>query len=75
MDLDASSDLPQPDHRIRLLIPKKSFLQQRLRTEDEEFLDFMKTMLTLDPRHRPCASAALRHPFLAPGRYKDGIRS
>lgn len=57
VDLDATAEhIPECDHRVRLIIPKKSSLEQRLRTEDTLFLDFIKTLLTCDPRHRPCAS-------------------
>lgn len=59
--------------RIRLLLPKNSSLRQRLRTDDEVFLDFVASLLQIDPAKRPTAAKALQHPWLAPGRYPDGL--
>jgi len=59
--------------RVQLLLPKRSSLRQRMRTEDEQFLDFLSCLLHIDPAERPTASDALRHPFLSPGRYSDGL--
>jgi serine/threonine protein kinase len=64
---------PELHRRIQLLLPKQTCLQQRLRTDDESFLDFVGTLLTLDPAVRPTATEALRHPWLNPGRYSDGL--
>mmetsp|Transcript_2405 Transcript_2405/g.4401 ORF Transcript_2405/g.4401 Transcript_2405/m.4401 type:complete len:734 (-) Transcript_2405:69-2270(-) len=66
---------PCPDRgrRLHLLVPKKSSLRQRMRTEDEVFLDFLEKLLQLEPSKRPTASEALQHPFLTPGRYPDGV--
>jgi len=66
---------PCPDRgrRLHLLVPKKSSLRQRMRTDDEVFLDFLERLLQLEPSKRPTASEALQHPFLAPGRYPDGL--
>jgi len=50
--------------RLHLLVPKKTSLRQRMRTESEEFLDFLTQLLQLDPSKRPTAAEALKHPFL-----------
>lgn len=64
---------PSRGRRLHLLVPKKSSLRQRMRTDDEDFLNFMETVLQLDPTKRPSATEALQHPFLAPGKYPDGL--
>lgn len=37
---------------MHLLIPKKSSLRKRLKTSDENFFDFIKGLLELDPNKR-----------------------
>jgi len=64
---------PELARRIHLYFPKRSSLRQRLRTSDEQFLDFLGCLLRLDPRERPSAREALEHPWLAKGRYSDGL--
>jgi len=66
---------PCPDRgrKLNLLVPKKTTLKHRLRTEDEAFADFLSKLLTLDARDRPTAKEALQHPWLQPGRYSDGF--
>jgi len=59
--------------RIQLLLPKRSSLKQRMRTEDEPFLEFLTWMLRIDPAERPTAAEALQHPFLQKGLYSDGL--
>lgn len=59
--------------RLHLLVPKKTSLWQRMRTDNKEFLDFLEQLLQLDPNKRPTATEALRHPFLKPGQYPDGL--
>ncbi|CAE8604545.1 unnamed protein product, partial [Polarella glacialis] len=62
-----------PQRQLHLYLPKKSSLRQRMRTDDEVFLDFLSSLLQVDPAQRPTASEALQHPWLSPGRYSDGI--
>lgn len=64
---------PERGRRLHLLVPKKTSLRQRMRTDDELFLDFLSQLLQLDPAKRPGAAEASHHPFLAPGRYQDGL--
>jgi len=63
-----------PEKCIQLLLPKKSSLRQRMRTDDDSFVEFLNFLLQLDPSTRPTAEQALAHPWLAPGRYSDGLQ-
>jgi len=64
---------PDRGRRLHLLVPKKTSLKQRMRTESEEFLDFLSQLLKLDPAERPTATEALQHPWLTQCKYTDGI--
>merc|ERR1712107_587857 len=64
---------PERGPRLHLLVPKKTSLRQRLRTDNEDFLDFLGQMLQLDPAKRPTASQALEHPFLTRAKFVDGL--
>merc|ERR1712014_507168 len=64
---------PDRGRRLHLLVPKKTSLRQRMRTESDEFLDFLERLLQLDPKMRPTAAEALRHPFIAACKYPDGL--
>mmetsp|Transcript_144366 Transcript_144366/g.462502 ORF Transcript_144366/g.462502 Transcript_144366/m.462502 type:complete len:921 (-) Transcript_144366:6-2768(-) len=63
-----------PERRLHLLLPKQSSLRQRMRTDDEVFIDFLSYLLQVDPDNRPTSSEALDHPWLKPGRYSDGLQ-
>merc|ERR1712217_76652 len=75
LEVLASPDGVQTEvHRqIQLLLPKCSSLRQRMRTDDEQFLDFLTNLLRIDPTQRLSAAEALEHPWLAPGRYPGGL--
>jgi len=64
-----------PERRVQLFLPKRSSLRQRMRTSDEEFIDFLTCLLKVDPAQRPTAPEALQHPWLTPGRYPDGLQA
>lgn len=68
-----SPPCPERGRRLHLLVPKKTSLRQRLRTDCDEFLDFLEQLLQLDATKRPTAKEALNHPFLASCRFPDGI--
>eukprot|EP00930_Biecheleria_cincta_P044909 TRINITY_DN30941_c0_g1_i1.p1 TRINITY_DN30941_c0_g1~~TRINITY_DN30941_c0_g1_i1.p1 ORF type:complete len:832 (+),score=141.63 TRINITY_DN30941_c0_g1_i1:80-2497(+) len=71
-----TAPVPQvdPSRRLHLLLPKRSSLRQRMRTDDEAFLDFLRCLLQVDPAERLTATEALKHPWLSPGRYSDGLQ-
>eukprot|EP01114_Cavostelium_apophysatum_P014224 TRINITY_DN3637_c0_g1_i1.p1 TRINITY_DN3637_c0_g1~~TRINITY_DN3637_c0_g1_i1.p1 ORF type:complete len:849 (+),score=219.09 TRINITY_DN3637_c0_g1_i1:168-2549(+) len=46
------------------LKPKRTTLKARLKTENEEFLDFVSKLLAKNPNDRLSAKEALEHPFL-----------
>eukprot|EP00928_Gymnodinium_smaydae_P011411 TRINITY_DN14214_c0_g1_i1.p1 TRINITY_DN14214_c0_g1~~TRINITY_DN14214_c0_g1_i1.p1 ORF type:complete len:1305 (-),score=298.96 TRINITY_DN14214_c0_g1_i1:107-4021(-) len=62
-----------PERRFLVYLPKVSSLRQRMRTTDEVFLAFLESVLTLDPARRPSSAELLRHPWLTPGMYPDGL--
>lgn len=64
---------PERGRRLHLLVPKRTCLRQRMRTDSEEFLDFLTQLLQLDPAQRPTAAQAMEHPWLSKCRYPDGI--
>jgi serine/threonine protein kinase len=68
-----SSPSPEMPRRIQLFLPKRSSLKQRMKVDDEAFLDFLTLLLKIDPSERPTAAEALQHPWLRPGRYSDGL--
>ncbi|KAL3628941.1 hypothetical protein CASFOL_027987 [Castilleja foliolosa] len=54
----------QDTSRLEYLIPKKSSLRHRLPMGDQGFIDFVGHLLEVDPKKRPSASEALKHPWL-----------
>mmetsp|Transcript_98228 Transcript_98228/g.174018 ORF Transcript_98228/g.174018 Transcript_98228/m.174018 type:complete len:765 (-) Transcript_98228:73-2367(-) len=64
---------PERGRRLHLLVPKKTSLQQRMRTESGDFLDFLQRLLQLDPAKRPTAAEALSHPWITQCKYPDGL--
>mmetsp|Transcript_35443 Transcript_35443/g.110529 ORF Transcript_35443/g.110529 Transcript_35443/m.110529 type:complete len:331 (+) Transcript_35443:378-1370(+) len=64
---------PERGRRLHLLVPKKTCLRQRMRTDCEEFLGFLEQLLQLDPENRPTATEALQHPFISQCRFPDGF--
>ncbi|KAL0441159.1 UNVERIFIED_CONTAM: hypothetical protein Sradi_0054800, partial [Sesamum radiatum] len=55
---------PQDTNRLEYLIPKKSSLRHRLPMGDQGFIDFVAHLLEVNPKKRPSASEALKHPWL-----------
>ncbi|KAJ3672839.1 hypothetical protein LUZ60_006213 [Juncus effusus] len=55
----------QDSSRLEYLIPKKSSLHHRLAMADKGFIEFVGYLLQINPKKRPSASEALRHPWLS----------
>ncbi|ONK65343.1 uncharacterized protein A4U43_C07F36140 [Asparagus officinalis] len=55
----------QETNRLEYLIPKKSSLRHRLPMGDQGFIDFVAHLLEVNPKKRPSASEALKHPWLS----------
>ncbi|KAJ0570349.1 putative dual-specificity kinase CMGC-DYRK-PRP4 family [Helianthus annuus] len=55
----------QDTNRLEYLIPKKTSLRHRLPMGDEGFIDFVSYLLEINPKKRPSATNALKHPWLS----------
>ncbi|PKA62777.1 Serine/threonine-protein kinase AFC2 [Apostasia shenzhenica] len=55
----------QETNRLDYLIPKKTSLRHRLPMGDQGFIDFVAYLLEINPKRRPNASEALKHPWLS----------
>ncbi|KAK2984182.1 hypothetical protein RJ640_027288 [Escallonia rubra] len=55
----------QDSNRLEYLIPKKSSLRHRLPMGDQGFIDFVAHLLEINPKKRPSAAEALKHPWLS----------
>ncbi|XP_028793511.1 uncharacterized protein LOC114749189 [Neltuma alba] len=55
----------QETNRLEYLIPKKTSLRHRLPMGDQGFVDFVAYLLEVEPKKRPSATEALKHPWLS----------
>ncbi|GMY24066.1 putative serine/threonine-protein kinase dyrk2 [Fagus crenata] len=55
----------QETNRLEYLIPKKTSFRHRLPMGDQGFIDFVAHLLEINPKKRPSASEALKHPWLS----------
>ncbi|KAK5839632.1 uncharacterized protein LOC108476012 [Gossypium arboreum] len=55
----------QETNRLEYLIPKKTSLRHRLPMGDQGFIDFVAHLLEVNPKKRPSAAEALKHPWLS----------
>ncbi|GLU12827.1 hypothetical protein SLE2022_294850 [Rubroshorea leprosula] len=55
----------QETNRLECLIPKKTSLRHRMPMGDQGFIDFVAHLLEINPKKRPSASEALKHPWLS----------
>ena len=50
--------------KVHILVPKRSSLRKRIRTNNEQFFSFLSGLLKIDPNDRLSAKEALNHPFI-----------
>ena len=63
-DMDYSPFLIEDPKYGILRIPENRQIEEAIPSNDEYFLDFVRQCLTLDPKERPGAAKAMRHPWL-----------
>lgn len=51
--------------KMHILIPKKTIFKDRLKCNDDDFVDFVRRLVEPDQNLRPSASEALKHPFIS----------
>ncbi|KAL7589827.1 uncharacterized protein LOC111919707 isoform X1 [Lactuca sativa] len=51
-------------NEMEYIIPQETSLEDHLQVSDELFLDFVRSLLEINPQKRPTASEALQHPWL-----------
>ena len=75
IELDGAGVVAGKGRLLQLLVPKKTCLFQRMRIEDDDFLDFLSRLLQIDPDLRMSAKDALEHTWLrgGVGKYDDGL--
>jgi hypothetical protein len=64
---------------MHILIPKRTNLKKRIKTNDDNFYDFIKGLLEVDPnlrynyifynKYRLSAKEALNHPWITQSKY------
>jgi len=59
--------------KVQILIPKATTLKHRLKTDDEDFIEFVRWLLEIDPDKRPTAKQAMKHKWLTQCKYSDGL--
>ncbi|OIW04105.1 hypothetical protein TanjilG_00665 [Lupinus angustifolius] len=52
-------------NQLEYIIPEESSLEQHLQVTDTMFIDFVKCLLSINPKRRPTARQALKHPWLS----------
>jgi serine/threonine protein kinase len=55
----------QETDQLEYLIPEESSLEQHLQITDIMFIDFVSYLLNVNPKRRPTARQALKHPWLS----------
>ncbi|KAL1348280.1 hypothetical protein AAHE18_07G069000 [Arachis hypogaea] len=51
--------------QLEYIIPEESSLEQHLQVSDTMFIDFVRYLLSINPKRRPTARQALKHPWLS----------
>ncbi|KAI4306834.1 hypothetical protein L6164_030079 [Bauhinia variegata] len=52
-------------NQLEYIIPEESSLEQHLQVDDAMFIDFVRYLLSVNPKRRPTARRALKHPWLS----------
>ncbi|KAI4306465.1 hypothetical protein L6164_029740 [Bauhinia variegata] len=52
-------------NQLEYIIPEESSLEQYLQVADAMFIDFVRYLLSINPKRRPTARRALKHPWLS----------
>ncbi|GLT89188.1 hypothetical protein SLE2022_071830 [Rubroshorea leprosula] len=52
-------------NQLEYIIPEESSLQHHLQVSDVGFIDFLRHLLQINPKRRPTAREALKHPWLS----------
>ncbi|CAL0307589.1 unnamed protein product [Lupinus luteus] len=52
-------------NQVEYIIPESSSLEQHLQVTDTMFVDFVKYLLNINPKRRPSATQALKHPWIS----------
>ena len=73
VELDTAGVVSGKGRLLQVLVPKRTSLFQRMRVEDQEFLEFLSSLLQIDPHLRITARDALAHSWLTAGKYPDGL--
>ncbi|KAL3035283.1 hypothetical protein AAZX31_02G241400 [Glycine max] len=58
-------DIYYETDQLEYIIPEESSLEQHLQVTDTMFIDFVRYLLSINPKRRPSARQALRHPWLS----------
>lgn len=57
--------LAQETNQVEYIIPEESSLEDHLRVTDAGFIDFVRSLLEINPQRRATAKEALEHPWLS----------
>ena len=49
--------------QMHVIVPKRTLLKNRIHCDDQNFIDFLRYLLKIDPNERPTAEEALNHPW------------
>ncbi|KAI3470884.1 hypothetical protein Pfo_027547 [Paulownia fortunei] len=52
-------------NQLEYIVPEESSLEHHLQISDSGFIDFLKYLLEINPKRRPTAREALKHPWLS----------
>jgi len=68
-NLSKSNHSTKHKKKMHIIIPKRTQLKKRIKSKDENFNDFLKSLLEIDPNLRMSATDALNHPWITQSNY------